>query len=113
MATRWTEADAGLLIDGVHGWYAIGAMIDLAVNNGYELGNSDTKAMVAFHTGAQKFESDLGGHLDASDWILNQGGLADQALEWMNEHLAPEAHIFHWYDGNFYLSPLSEFEQDI
>ena len=106
--TRWTTADAGHLIDGARGYQAIAAMIDMAVANGFELGSSDKKAMAGFIKGEATYKSDLGATIDIGDWVLNQGGLADKASDWMNEHLAPEGHVFHWYEGSFYLSPLAE-----
>lgn len=39
----------------------------------------------------------------AAERIINQGGLADEAETWLNEHVAPHGFSFGWHDGDFTL----------
>jgi hypothetical protein len=109
---RWTPADAGCLISSGHGWRSVGYVIQMAMDNGYSDKASDRLAVTAFLDNRTTFTDSFGIEQDTSDWVLDQGGLADTAVDWLNEHIAPEGHLFHWHEGDFYLSPLSTLEEE-
>lgn len=108
---RWKPEDAGLLIPGTHGWRAVGYVITMAMEHGFSDKASDKLAVTAFMNNRDKFTDSFGVEHHTADWVLNQGGLADLVVDWMNEHLAPEGHIFHWHEGEFYLSPVKELDE--
>lgn len=86
--TRWEPKNAGCLLDEHHGHAAnSSAIIQLAAREGWQPGWEDALAYAK--------EGVQGG--ETQDW------LADQAMEWLNENIAPEGFSFGWYSGNFFL----------
>jgi hypothetical protein len=109
---EFEKADVGCLLskedDGNSRGRIIGHMIELAVRAGYPWVPSDNLAVHAFFNGEKKFLDKFGIEHDVQEWVLGFGNLADSALEWINDNSAPEGTIFHWHDGNFYLSEKGE-----
>lgn len=93
--TRWSPADAGCIIDGVHGRYGYTRVIEIARNNGFAVTPLDDAAITLYDRG----------EACSYDYIYD---LADSAEKWLNEHCAPEGYHFHWHDGDFFLSNENE-----
>lgn len=100
--TRAHPSDAGCWIDGHWGQYGPSRLIEIAVENGMVLDADDQAALAAYGYGHTRVWL-IKDHPFTADWILSQGGLADSAEEWLNEHIAPEGHHFEWSDGEFFL----------
>ena len=49
--------------------------------------------------------------VDVASVVIDQGGMADDAETWLNEHVAPEGYQFGWHDGEFFLWSNEEWEQ--
>jgi hypothetical protein len=107
--TRPTAADAGCWIAGRDGDIAFSDCIEVAIGYGWELSETEQAALEAFKQDADTFVSPVPasypGVQYVADWIINQGGLLDGAVEWLNEHVAPEGFAFGWMDGDFFLQP--------
>ena len=82
--------ETGLYIDGVHGIYAVKELCLLAQAYGYE--------------GPAPSDDDV------RDDIENADGLADDAMDWLNENVAKDGAFFGWYEGNVYYYTESEWE---
>lgn len=96
------EPSTGCWIDGHWGHFGVTRLIEIAQDYGYELCDDDEKAVHAFKDWIDEFEGDCGEYHNAADWILMQGGLGDDAEEWLNENVAREGYNFGWNDGEFF-----------
>jgi hypothetical protein len=69
-----------------------------------ELSVEDQRALTSFqHDGHQFISANGLNRYDTVEWILGQGGLGDDAENWMNDNVAPEGFSFGWEDGEFFL----------
>lgn len=109
--TKASPADAGCWIDGHWGQYGSTRLIEIARGFGWQLTDEEIAALVAYTGGAETFTQSDGTEADTADWILNQGGLADAAEEWMNENVAPDGYSFGWNDGEFFLGSSEWWEE--
>ena len=109
---EFEKGDVGCLLskedEGNKGGHIIGHMIELAIRAGYPWVPSDNLAMSAFFKNQEKFLDRFSVEHNVQEWVLGFGNLADSALEWINDNSAPEGTIFHWHNGDFYLSEKGE-----
>ncbi len=109
MDDAWVEAEyaklsTGCWIDDRHGVYGSIRLIEIAKEYGFKIYEDDKAAIKAFKDGVEEFDAYGVTHF-ASSWILDQGGLADMAEDWMNEHVAQEGFSFGWKSGElFYMN---------
>ncbi|MFY1620061.1 hypothetical protein [Micromonospora sp. WMMD736] len=98
-------SDAGCWIDGHWGQYATVRLMSLAVERGWRLSDEDDAIFLRLHVSAGSPSSP---EASDGDWeaLYEQGGLADQAEAWLNDHVAPEGFVFGWHDGEFFLWPV-------
>jgi hypothetical protein len=45
--------------------------------------------------------------------ILDQGGLLDYAVDWLNDHVAPDGYAYGFHDGDFFLQSDEWWDQDV
>lgn len=83
--------ETGLYIDGVHGIYAVKELCLLAQGFGYG-GPAPTDEQVR-------------------DEVDDTDGMADDALDWLNENVAKNGASFGWYEGNVYYYSQQEWEE--
>ena len=89
---RETPSAAGCWLEGHRGWTAIPALVRIAEGYGMVL-SSDDAAIV----------SRVGGGDDSGDDWECMHDIADDAEQWLTEHVAPEGYSFGWHDGEFFL----------
>lgn len=104
---RAAPASAGCWIDENRGWRAVPMLVEIAHDMGMTLLPIDEEALHALlHDERPRY---LG---EAASLVMDQGGLADQAKDWLNAHVAPKGHYFDWADGNFVLQPEAWWEAE-
>lgn len=99
--------ETGCIFAGHHGWHAHYAVINMAVENGMTLTPSDRVALDAYI--AQR--DVVSGIDDVPNYILNQGGLLDEAEQYLNDNIAADNHSFGWQDGEFFYMPDSWWDE--
>lgn len=100
--------DLGVWIAGHRGRYATSGLVYRAIEWGFVIDAEETRAVDAYEDGEDDFLSDGGDRLDAYDWVVD---MADRAEAWLNEHVAPEGHLFAWCDGEFCLWTEAEWDE--
>lgn len=97
------EPATGCWIDGHWGVYGVSRLVEIAQDYGFEISDLDESALHAYKKGIQSFQDErTGEYHDASEWMLMQGGLADEAEEWLNNNVALPGFMFGWNDGEFF-----------
>lgn len=113
---RLTVAQAqsrqGCWIDGSRGWTADVYLVEIARDLGMEFSPCDAVVLLAYQARVEKILLESGETAAVSDLMLGPDGLTYQALEFLNEHIAPEGFAFGWVDGEMFLWPDSEWEQE-
>lgn len=89
---KWSEKEVGVLIDSIHGWRGYLIMVHIALAHGWIATPGDESIITAVRDDK----------LVVSQAVAWQD-LCDEVLDWMNDHLAPEAFQFGWFDGDFVL----------
>lgn len=111
----------GCWISSGAGWRGASEVIRIAWASGMEKTDDDEKIVDAFENDESVTLSDgtrLGRsafHVSPSEYILDQGGMSDNAVKWLNQNAAPEGTFFGWNDGEFYLfcaTTVEELEDD-
>lgn len=98
--TKW-ELATGCWIDDRWGQYGITRLIQIAQDYGFVLDDCEQAAVYAYRKDQTTFKHcGLESYVD--DWLLNQGGIADTAEEWMNENVAKDGFSFGWSNGEFF-----------
>lgn len=98
------ETDAGCWVGGHWGRFGSARLVYLATVHGWELSAEDD--LLLDRALGEMSPSNPDARDEDWEWLHEQGGLAAQAEEWLNEHIAPEDYYFGWHDGEFYLWPL-------
>lgn len=93
---RVTPDDAGCWIEGSRGWYGSQRLIEIAESYGFALSAEDRDAVDAYFA-----SDDADG--SAAEAVTGQGGIADDAEDYLNANVAPEGYSFGWHDGEFFL----------
>jgi hypothetical protein len=101
----------GCWLEGSRGWTAIAALIDIAVGYGMELDSDDKAIFVAYCNGQERLILSTGEDVDVAGCVIDQGGLVDQADDYLNDKVAPAGWCFGWCDGEYFLMP-TEWRQD-
>lgn len=143
------EVEVGCYAEGHRGWYAGQRVIEEAQGLGWEL-DAEGQAAVDAYYGNESTDEML---VDLVEIVSGQGGIVDEAEEWLNEHTPmeclqcsepmewvdlgpiiyravhkatgkmycdlpskpmgkPQSYIWHWHDGEFFLSPICEDEEN-
>lgn len=116
---RMTEEEArkqhGCWLEGSRGWRASGLLVRMAGNWGMPLDDDDHAIVTAYLNGSE-VDKDLtlstGEEVSVGGAVIDQGGLADQAEEYLNTEVAPEGWAFGWRDGEFFLGPDHEWHDE-
>jgi hypothetical protein len=100
-----TADQAGCWLDGANwGWTGPARVIELAQYFGMPSDDTDDAILKAFKESADCVIMIDGEVIeDPAGLVADQGELADQAREWLNEHVAPEGYSFGWHSGDFFL----------
>jgi len=105
------EFSTGCWIDGHWGHYGVARLVDIAQDLGMEISSLDESAVWAYRNNEERFQDEqTGEYHDASEWLFSQGGLGDEAEEWLNENIAKPGFSFGWSDGEFFLMDNSWWE---
>ena len=86
-----TPADTGCWLDGTYGWHNTYRIIDTATGRGMPLSAEDEAALDLYRAG------------EGDEISLTVGEIAEEALTWLNDHVAPEGYVFEWYEGDLML----------
>jgi hypothetical protein len=98
------EPATGCWIDDRWGHYGVARLVDIAQDYGFEISDLDESALWAYRNNERFFQDEVTGeHHESSDWMLMQGGLADEAEDWLNDNIAKPGYVFGWNDGEFFL----------
>ncbi|HEX5522805.1 MAG TPA: hypothetical protein VFX53_05125 [Pedococcus sp.] len=106
MSPEDAAEQAGCWLEGSRGWTASGELVNIAARHGMPLSLDDRAVVDAYLARADAITLSDGSTRDASDitgLVIDQGELADTALDYLNEHVAPEGYAFGWRDGEFFL----------
>jgi hypothetical protein len=92
---RYLPADAGCVLDGANrGWRITSDVIILAHVHTFPVTSVDDAVIQAFREGGLDVDGTCAEYVSA---------MADEAIEWLNEHVAPERHTFGWHEGDLML----------
>lgn len=98
------EFSTGCWIDGHWGHYGVSRLVEIAQDLGMEISGLDESALWAYKNSEEQFQDEITGEYhSSSEWMLMQGGLADEAEDWLNENIAKPGFSFGWNDGEFFL----------
>lgn len=89
--------ETGCIFDGHRGQYIYGDIISLAVSHGMQLSALDAQEM-----SIAARDSVLGAGVTATEAVID---IANEAEEWLNEHVAEDGHSFGWFDGEYFYQP--------
>lgn len=98
------NAEVGCYAEGSRGWYAGERVIDVAIDFGWELDAEAEAAVERYYHGEDRFDNDSD---DLVEVVAGQGGIVDEAEEWLNDHTS-EGFLWHWHEGEFFLSPICD-----
>lgn len=94
---RLDESAAGCVLDGAnHGWRITASAITYASAQDFPVSGVDAAVIRAFQSGDPDRDRDG----SCAEYVST---MADEAIEWLNEHVAPEGHAFGWHDGDLML----------
>lgn len=96
------EPSTGCWIDGHWGWKGVSRLIEIAEDYGFQLFEDDMIALLTFNQGDEEFYDMDGTLCFASDWILGQGGIGDDAEAFLNQTVARPGFMFAWMNGEFF-----------
>lgn len=103
--TRAEESDAGCWVDGHWGQYGIARVVEIAADAGYD----DEVVSIAHRHLASMGPSDAP-IIDDDEWeILLDSD--DDVTAWLNAHVAPTGYAFGWFDGEYFLWAIEEWEE--
>jgi hypothetical protein len=106
------QPSTGCWVDGHWGHYGVSRLVDIAQDYGMEISELDSLALHAYTDGIDEFEDEqTGEYHSAADWMLMQGGLGDEAEEWLDINVAEEEYMFGWYSGEFFYMHKSWWEE--
>lgn len=117
---RMTEQEAqkahGCWLEGHRGWRASGDVVHIAYGYGMPLDEDDSALLDAYLSDDYGIDYDLtlstGEEVSVGGAVIDQGGLADQAEQYLNTEVAPEGWAFGWRDGEFFLLPDHEWHDE-
>lgn len=108
------EFSTGCWIDENWGHYGVARLVDIAQDLGMEISGLDESAVWAYRNNEDEFQDEqTGEYHNASDWLFMQGGLGDEAEEWLNDNIAKPGFYFGWYEGGFFLMPTEWWNEEI
>jgi len=95
---KWQQ---GCYVDGGWGHYGLTRLIEVAETAGFPVHPSIRPVIAAYvnHDGSD----------DDYELIVNE---ADLAEEWLNKNIAGSDEAFGWYEGEFYLWPLTTWQDE-
>lgn len=98
------EPATGCWIDGHWGHYGSVRLVEIAQDYGFEISDLDDVALATYRDWSKEdfLDEQTGEYHSSSDWILMQGGLADEAEDWLNDNVARPGFSFGWNDGEFF-----------
>ena len=97
-AKKAKPVDAGCWVDGHWGQYGGAQVIEIARDRGWE--DAEAIDLAARHLASMGPSTEPGLTVDEHEMLTSA---ADDAEEWLNEHVAPEGYAFGWHDGEFFL----------
>jgi hypothetical protein len=102
-------SDVGCWLEGGHGWHNSYRVVDTALVYGFQF---DAETAEEDRASLELYRADDRSHDDYDDaWevVCGQGGLVDQATEYL-ESLAPSGFHFEWDAGELSLLPCDQIE---
>ena len=107
-----TPEDAGCWLESSRGHYIGMYAVRIAEAAGMPLSEDDSLILSAYAQDKtvviEGGELVIHGQQDAGPIINDQGGLCDQATEWLTENVAPDGYEFEWVDGELHMSATAE-----
>lgn len=97
------EPSTGCWIDDRWGQYGVTRLIEIAQEYGFGPIDECEQAAVNAYRRDQATFKHCGLESYVDDWILDSGGIADAAEDWLNENVAKDGFSFGWADGEFFL----------
>lgn len=110
---RETPKASGCWLEGSRGWRASAALVRIAHDYGMTLTEDDLAILDAYEDGTtDSLTLSTGETVDPAECVIGQGEMADQAEEWLNDHVAPAGYMFGWHDGEFFLWSDDQWEDE-
>lgn len=94
------STETGCYVDGHWGWRGTAQAIRVARELGFTMSQEDHD-LVAQWVNDDTMADDDGTATEAI-WAI-----ADESEDWLNDH-TEEGFVWHWHDGEFFLSPMCE-----
>jgi hypothetical protein len=108
---RETDASRGCWLESCRGWRAMSALVFVAHEYGMTLTFDDLDILAAYEAGQEEITLD-GQVYIVPELVSGQGELADQAEDWLNDHVASDGYSFGWSDGEFFYQPSDWWEDN-
>jgi hypothetical protein len=110
--TNGHDVEPGCYGDGANrGWYIGDHVIDIALSFGWEL-DDEGRAAVERYYRSDPGEAGEIEYADAADIVASQGGIIDEAIDWLNDHTPPICprcgSAAYWEDGDWYHEDLND-----
>jgi hypothetical protein len=102
ITTNGHNITPGVVLESSRGIYAISASVRIAEDLGFPLDWDESLMLDCYDSGVPMILPGLEGEVSLDDiagFLLDQGGLADRALDWLNEHTT--GGLWYWVDGDF------------
>ena len=98
----------GCVIDGHTGWRGIAEVCEIALNLGWKPKGQREPRRLRYLLKRYVTNEATERMTDA---LIGQGGYADEAEAWLNDN-TEEGFVWHWSDGEFFLSPYCGGDED-
>jgi hypothetical protein len=92
------ECSTGLVLDGHFGWHNHVRMLQTAEGLGWEIDDELQAVMDLYDSGDYDYDSNI------PEIIFDA---MQEAENWLNDR-TDDGFVWHWHDGEFFLSPLCE-----
>lgn len=100
--TNGHTVETGCYAEGHRGWHAHAHVIELAEGFGFPLDDEARELVHAYDTNDHADDD----HNTRLEVVLD---IMDEAEAWLNDHTTA-GYVWHWRDGEFFLSPMCEDE---
>jgi hypothetical protein len=105
--TNGSVYETGCYVAGHHGWRGVIASIRIAESEGFAIDADSEAAIVAYDDGEVEFTMSNGCISDTAEWVIT---LNDESIDYLNS-VTPDGWSWGWYDGEFFLWPITEWEE--
>lgn len=105
--TKALPDDAGCYVDGHWGQFGVSRVIGVAADFGFDdAGALDLASRHMATYGPHSAPELTDDELEALDYA------SDDAVQWLNDNVAPQSYYFGWFDGEFHLQSVDWWDEE-